>query len=244
MDPLRYPRLEFDMVGKDEGSLKAMYSNLAERIEIERQYIVQLAAQCAGDNTLLSEAGAALSTIVEKLRSAEARISAEARTPEDGNPLSGRDRPARHDSVSDIIAAALKSYGVCEVHLSSEAIPLRLSNFYHLEAFGRWTGPGLLSSFGIDLQKLLAAGLTSIEIDFPLSLIGPVQGGVRFFTGSQLEPLPADAVSWTAHPTARLNLSGSGATGDLHLLTPSTRQPLPDVRHLGVAVGAIRFLAG
>jgi hypothetical protein len=243
MDPLRYPRVELQADDRGDAALKVAYSNLAERLEIERQYVALLSQHYSGMNELLSETKDALEAIVDRLRRAESDIALD-RTRSTIGDCWPEDTHGSDLAPDDVIAAALKAFRTCEIQLTTSKVPLHLSNFHSPESFGCWTGPGLLSSFGIDLEKLRCAGLNSIEVEFGESLVGPLQECVWFLSGENLQPLATTAVSWPTRGTVRLEFSGTpGRTGDLFLLTSSTRRKRPDPRHRGVAIVTMRFLA-
>jgi hypothetical protein len=226
MDPLRYPRIESQPASSSNVALKVTYSNLAERLDIEKQYVAFISQQHAGANKLLSEAQGVLAALVEKLRRAESDIVLD-RTSSAADRYSPENSPGVDVAPDDVIAVALRSFKACEVQFTTDKVPLRLSNFHNPDPFGRWTGPGLLSSFGIDLKRLRSAGLNAIEVEFCDSLVGPIQKSIRFLAGENLEPL--------SDPNDR--------TGDLFLLTRSTRRKRPDARHRGVAIVTMRFMA-
>jgi hypothetical protein len=238
MDPLRYPRIESQSASSRNVVLKATYSNLAERLDIEKQYVAFIAQQHAGANELLSAAQDVLAALVEKLRRAESDIVL------NRTPSTAENGPRVDVAPDDVIAVALRSFKACEIQFTTDKVPLRLSNFHNPDPLGRWTGPGLLSSFGIDLKRLRSAGLNAIEVEFCDSLVGPIQKSIRFLAGENLEPLPAVSVSWPTSNTVRLDFSDpNDRTGDLFLLTRSTRRKRPDARHRGVAIVTMRFMA-
>jgi hypothetical protein len=240
-DPLRYPldTTTFDRVdGSRRGAIT--FSLAAERLDLERLRLETDHARSPDELQTLKEAAAALKPVVRMLRAAEAASLAQ--LPESLPAPAAF--PVGSPSRADPMIEGFRAFHRLTLDLASGDQSALFSNFHAPEGIGRWTGPGVVSRIGLDLDAFIEAGLRSIELEFAMTILGELPAVTKLLVGAKGAPMAEGMVRWSTKEIVRLQFEPADRPGHgLLIVTPETRQHPPDMRFLGVCLRYVRLRA-